>query len=86
MATGVPPDDMQAFYQFLGRRLEGSGDDLTPEQSVREFRNYQEELQRLREHLATAEQQSARGESSELDIDAVLQRVRQRLTAEGITE
>jgi len=38
---------IHAFYQFLGRRLDGGDADLTPEQSVREFRLYQEEVVRF---------------------------------------
>ena len=41
MSVGVSESPIHAFYQFLGRRLDGGDADLTPEQSVREFRLYQ---------------------------------------------
>ncbi len=78
MSVGVSESPIHAFYQFLGRRLDGGDADLTPEQSVHEFRLYQEEVARfLRETEPAA--QSRRGETRPLDVDAVMLRVQQRL-------
>jgi hypothetical protein len=87
MATQISQDDMQSFYEFLGRRLQGGGaGDLTPEQSVREFRAYQTELARFKEETQPALEQSARGESKPLDLDALMKRVRARLADDGIAD
>lgn len=83
MATEVPQDEIQSFYDFLGRRLENGGSTLTPEESVREFRAYQEELTRLRLTIATAREQAARGEAKPLDVDALIQRVKHRIASEN---
>ncbi len=79
MSTNAPESQIQAFYEFLGRRLDGAESGLTPEQSVHEFRLYQEELQRFLRETEPAVTQSQRGETRPLDIDAVMNRVQQRL-------
>ena len=79
MSVGVSESPIQAFYQFLGRRLVGGDAELTPEQSVREFRLYQEELARFLRETEPALAQSRRGETRPLDVDAVMLRVQQRL-------
>jgi hypothetical protein len=79
MIAGVSESPIQAFYQFLGRRLHGGDEDLTPEQSVREFRLYQDELARFLRETEPAVAQSERGETRPLDVDAVMLRVQQRL-------
>ena len=81
MATNVPQDEMQLFYDFLGQRLRNGGDSLTPEQSVGEFRAYQEELARFRQTIATAREQGASGQSKQLDVDALIERVSQRIAS-----
>jgi hypothetical protein len=79
MSAGISEIPIQAFYQFLGRRLNGENADLTPEQSVREFRLYQEELARFLRETESAAAQSQRGQTRPLDVDAVMLRVQQRL-------
>jgi hypothetical protein len=86
MATEMSTNEMQSFYEFLGRRLEKGAEKLTPEQSVHEFRAYQEELRRLRAKIATSHEQYVRGEARELDVDALMERVRAKFTQEGITD
>ncbi|MBC8350903.1 MAG: hypothetical protein H8E66_02890 [Planctomycetes bacterium] len=83
MATGIPQDEILAFYDFLGRRIQQIGDSLSPEQSVQEFRLYQEELNRFIEETQLAIEQSKRGESLPLDVDALMQRVKDRLAKSG---
>ena len=78
MATEIPQDDMQAFYEFLGERLQNGGATLTPEESVREFRACQQELARFRQTIATAREQGTRGLAGPLDVDALIERVNQR--------
>jgi hypothetical protein len=74
MATELPQDDMHAFYEFLGRRLD-DGDVLTPEESVEEFRRYQVELQRFINETSRAAEQGDRGESKPLDVGKLMNRV-----------
>jgi hypothetical protein len=68
MSAGVSQSPIQAFYQFLGRRLDGGDAELTPEQSVREFRLYQEELARFLHETESAVTQSQRGETRPLTL------------------
>jgi hypothetical protein len=86
MATEISQNDMQSFYEFLGRRLQDGAGGLTPEESVREFRAYQTELARFKQETQLALEQSARGESKPLDLDALMRRVRARLANDGIAD
>ena len=79
MATGIPRDDIRAFYDFLGRRIDMGGGSLSPEESVHEFRLYQEELNRFMEETQPAIEQSNRGESRPLDVRALIRRVQDRM-------
>jgi len=83
MATDVPQAEILTFYNYLRQRVEDGDASVTPEQSVREFRLYQEELRRFIDQTQEAVEQSERGESKPLDVDALMQRVRARLTANG---
>ncbi len=83
MAIGASANQIEAFYQYLGRRLDGGEQDLTPEQSVHEFRLYQEELERFLRETEPAVAQSQRGETRPLDVDAIVQRVQHRLANES---
>jgi hypothetical protein len=83
MATGIPQDEIHVFYDFLGRRIERISGSLSPEESVQEFRLYQEELNRFVEETKSAIEQSQRGESRPLDVDALMQRVKDRLAESG---
>ena len=83
MIAGISESPIQAFYHFLGRRLNDGDADLTPEQSVREFRLYQEELDRFLRETEPAAAQSQRGETRPLDVDAVMLRVRERLRGQS---
>jgi len=79
MSARASGSQIHASYQFLGTRL-GDGDvDITPEQSVREFRPYQQELERFLRETEPAVGQSDRTESRPLDVDRVMERVQQRL-------
>ncbi len=77
--TGTKFATIHAFYRFLGRRLDGGDVDWTPEQSVREFRLYQEEVARFLRETEPAVAESRRGDTRPLDVDAVMLRVQQRL-------
>lgn len=83
MATDVTPADLQLLYEYLGRRLANGGAEITPEDSVQEFRAYQAELQQFVEQTKHAQQQSENGEATPLDLEALRERVRQRAANEG---
>ena len=76
--------EVTAFNQFVEQRLKGC--DLTLEESIQRFRQYQRELTDLRAKLQVAEEQSRRGESRPFDIEKTIARVRERLAREGITD
>lgn len=73
------------FQTFMTEHLNGSTG-LTLEESLERFRNYQRELVSAREKLRESEEQSARGESRPLNADALKSEIRDRLTAEGVTD
>ncbi len=85
MTTDIPQNEMQAFYEFLGRRLDHEGPCLTPEDSVREFRQYQEELRRFLSESKRGFDQARRNEGQPLDVDAIMERVATRPGEEGTT-
>jgi len=83
MAT-VQPSDFGQFCDFVVSIRDSGVNDLTPEQSVEEFRAYQEKLRRWNERNELSEQQARRGEAKPLDDEAVLARLRARLAQQGI--
>ena len=85
MATHSP-NDLELFHRFLGERLQASGEDLTPEESVAVFRAEQQQLARLEEELRPSMERSERGESTALDIDDIKACGRERLVTKGIFE
>ncbi|MCE9555060.1 MAG: hypothetical protein K8T91_17045 [Planctomycetes bacterium] len=86
MAIDVPTGEVHAFYAYLGQRLQQGDQPLSPEESLRDFREYQRQLEDLRSKLAEAERSSQRGQSQPLDMDALKARVRHRLSSEGIVD
>ena len=64
--------------RFIGQLLENGGVATTVEDSVAEFRAYQEELERCREAIRPALESSLRGESTPLDMEDVKRRGRER--------
>jgi hypothetical protein len=82
MAT-EPPTELETFHRFLTDQLAGGRSDLSPEESVKAFRAYQRDLERLREEIRPAVERSRRGESQPLDIEDLKARVTKKL-AEGI--
>ena len=81
MATDTSSNDFNAFCDFLSA-LQSNGDcDLTPEQTVVQFRAYQEKMRIFQERNQTAMEQSRQGLSKPLDIEAVLDRVEHRVAS-----
>lgn len=81
MAADVSVNEIQAFYEFLGRRMDDPA--ITPEQSVQEFRVYQEELRRAQAELRASHDEYRRGRAKPLEVDALLERVRTRTALQG---
>ena len=87
MATDIETQtDLEAFHKFLGELLKKGKRKLPVEESLVAFRQYQQELERLREEIRPALEQSARGESEPLDIQKLKTEVTKSLAEKGITE
>lgn len=78
--------DFDAFCDFVVKIKQQGAENLTPEQSVAEFRDYQQKLRLWNERNELSQQQADRGEAEPLDDQAVLSRLRQRLAREGKLE
>ena len=78
MPLDATQSEIQSFYQFLGQRI-GEDSKITPEQSVQEFRAYQQELHLAKAELRQSHQQFLTGQGKPLDVDALSERVRARL-------
>ena len=81
MSTDTVGSEIRSFCEFLARRMDDPA--LTPEGSVREFRAYQEELRCAQAELRESREEYSRGEAKPLDVDALMERVRRRLTRDG---
>jgi hypothetical protein len=77
MSTDAVGSDIQAFHEFLSRRMDDPS--ITPEQSVLEFRAYQEELRRAQIELGESRDEFLQGKARPLDVEALMARVRSRL-------
>jgi hypothetical protein len=82
MSTDFPVE-RDAFNLFLDERFVGGSGDATLEDALAEFRAYQSDLERLKQKLKPSIEQANRGEAQPLDLDAVLQRVRERTAQQG---
>lgn len=78
--------DLESFHKFVGGLLKQGKNKLTLKEGLAAYREYQNELKRLREELQPALEQSARGESEPLDIEAMKAEVTKKLADQGITE
>ena len=78
--------ELEAFHRFIGQQLEIERNDMSVEDSVKAFRTYQQDLEQLRADIRPALDEIERGEASELDYDALKERVGKRLADEGITD
>ena len=81
MATDASSNEFNAFCDFLST-LQSNGDcDLTPEQTVVQFRAYQEKMIAFQKNNQTAMEQSRQGLSKPLDLESLLSRVEQRIAS-----
>ncbi len=88
MTTELPGNYTEAelLYHYLGERMSGSGRDTPLQELLSGFWQYCKELHEVRNKLSQAEASSARGESDELDVEALIAEVTHELAAEGITD
>lgn len=75
--------ELREFYAFLEHQLQASPEPMTVEESVPAFRAYQRDLQRFRQGCESALAESASGQSQPLDVDAIIDRGRERVRAQG---
>jgi hypothetical protein len=86
MSTVIPSNEFSQFCDFIVQLRDAGAQDVTPEQSVEEFRREQEKLRVWHERNAISQEQARRGEAKPLDLDAIMTRVRKRLAEHGITD
>ena len=86
MSASLPASDFREFCDFVVRMRDSGAPDLTPEQSVAQFREDQEKLRHWHERNAISMEQARRGEAKPLDVEAVWSRVKERLAQEGIVD
>jgi len=78
--------ELDEFQRFVDR-LRATGDcRLSLDECVREFRLYQEQLQRCREEIRPALEASLRGEGSPWNPEETIRRGRERLAKKGIRD
>lgn len=85
MATELQ-NELQDFQRFLDAKLVVTDSTISLEQALQEFRAYQRDLQQFKDDTHQALEESARGESSPLDIDDVIERGKLRLAQKGISD
>ena len=87
MATDLETQtDLEAFHKFIGELLKKGKRKLPVEESLVAFREYQQELERLREEIRPALERATKGEGKELDLEDILRRGRERLAKEGVSD
>jgi hypothetical protein len=78
--------DFQDFQGFLASKFSVGEPPVSLEQALQEFRAYQRDLEKFQADTRQSLAESARGQSSPLDIDSVLERGRERLARKGISD
>ena len=85
MSTDLPID-FQDFQRFIGEKLNVGNSAISLEQALDQFRAYQSDLQKFKNDTRESLEESARSESSPLNVDDVLERGKQRLAEKGIVD
>jgi hypothetical protein len=76
--------EIESFHRFLGEAIQNGARHLTIDESVAEFRAYQEELRRFNKPLQESVEQARRGEARPLDVDTLKDEIRRELADEGL--
>jgi hypothetical protein len=79
MSTLFSSNDFDAFYAFLGELRSHALEPISPEESLQRFRESQARLRQFQQLNEVAIAQSQSGLSKPLDLQAVLERVEQRV-------
>ncbi|MBL9163479.1 MAG: hypothetical protein JNL18_12150 [Planctomycetaceae bacterium] len=77
--ASVQNSDFGEFFEFVSHLREHGANDVTPEQSVQEFRDHQEKLRQWNERNSKSATQAAAGLAMPVDLDAMMTRVDARL-------
>jgi hypothetical protein len=85
MSTDLPslPSDAQLLYEYLGRQIDAGSEEESGQAVVADLAAYQQQLDRLRELIRAGEQSLDAGRARELDLDALLARVQQRIASQA---
>ncbi len=76
--------ESELLYEYLGQKMKNGGRDTPIGELLHGYIEYRKQLEDLRGKLRQAEASSARGESSELDVEELIEEVTSQLAAEGI--
>lgn len=79
------PNELETFQQFVDQAVK-SGAVTTVDELWMKYREYRDELAKLRAELDKAIAQADRGEAKPLDVAALNERVRRRLAENGVTD
>jgi hypothetical protein len=84
MSTDLPnlPSDAQLLYEYLGQQV-SSGEQRPAREVLDDLQAYSAQLERLRQMVREADESLAQGRAKELDLPALLERIRRRDTIEG---
>jgi hypothetical protein len=77
------PSEFDAFTAFVDMRYGRDRDNTSLEDVLADFRAYERDLARLKAHLQPSIEQAERGEVRELDLESLMQSVRERIEREG---
>ncbi|MCA9101025.1 MAG: hypothetical protein KDA63_07750 [Planctomycetales bacterium] len=80
------PSEVELFQQYVGDRLARGTADASLEQTLADFRAYQQQLNELRGKVHEAIEESVRGESAPFDAESSKRRLRERLAQESTGE
>ena len=78
------PSDVQLLHTYLGERLQNEGSQISLDSALSGFQDYYGQLRTLRSKVSEAMDSLSRNGGQTLDVDAVVQRVRERLAERGI--
>ena len=77
--------DLELLHRFIGEQLARGGRRTAVDDCLAEFREYLREVERCREEIRPALEQSLRGETKPFDPEEVIRRNRERLREFAIT-
>lgn len=78
--------ELDKFHRFVSKRLHNGVAAMSLEESLAEFRAYQQEAASFRAELQASIEEGERGEAQPLDVDQFVAEMRERLAQKGITD